>query len=212
VEEYRVYYKNLNFIYVLDSELKNSEKIEKVRKAFPEFPEISSPAKEVYILHDRTAALGISPSQIMCIFSGEETINTADIVEKLNKLSKLLNVKGPIRLGLKVEGFEKVDVSSRKLSLTAHKEEAEILEAVAIGYRFIINNAFVHGDIKIEPYLKDENQIYYDGLLQTIETIPFSETEKGFSDMFTLATEKAGKAAATLLGLKGAEREDQKLN
>ncbi len=207
-----MYFKNLNFIYVLDKEIKISEKIEKVRKAFPEFPEISNPANDVFIVHERNSALGMSPSQIMCIFSGEEKINITDIVENLNKLSKILNIKGQIRLGLKVEGFDKVDVSSRKLSLTAHKEEAEILDAVAVGYRFIINNTFVHGDVKIEPFLKDENQIFYDVLLQTIDTIPVSEAEKGFSDIFLLATEKAGKAAASLFCLKEEPKEDSKLN
>jgi hypothetical protein len=197
-----MFFKNLNFIYVIDGELKIGEKINNIREALPEFPEMNQPAKDVYILHNSKSALGLSLSQVMCIFSGEECINVNEIVPKLNKVLKILNIKGKIRLGLKVEGFKKVDLSSRELSLTAHKQEAEILGAVALGYRFIINNSFLHGDIKIEPYLKDEKQIFFDVLLQTINEISTGEAEQGFNDMFTLATEKAGTAATALFGLK----------
>lgn len=197
-----MFFKNLNFIYVLDSELKISEKIKKIREAVPEFPEMNQHGKDVYILHNGKSAIGLSASQFTFIFSGEENIDLKEIVTTLNKILKILNIKGKIRLGLKVEGFEKIDLSSRELSLSAHKQEAEILGAVALGYRFIIDNSFIHGDIKIEPYLKDEKQIFFDVVLQTIDQITTGEAEKGFSDMFTFATEKAMAAATLLFCLK----------
>ncbi len=194
-------YKNLNFIYVLENEIKMSEKITKIREALPEFPEIDQPGKDVFILHNRKSALGLSPSQVMCIFSGEENVSINEIVATLNKMLKILKIKGTIRLGLKIEGFEKIALSGRELSLSAHKQEAEILGAVALGYRFIINNSFIHGDVKIEPYLKDEKQIFFDVLLQTINQIATGEAEQGFREMFTLATEKAAAAAKPLFCL-----------
>jgi hypothetical protein len=197
-----MFFKNLNFIYVLDSEIKISEKIKKIREVVPEFPEMNQHGKDVYILHNGKSALGLSASQFTFIFSGEENININEIVTTLNKILKILNIKGKIRLGLKVEGFEKNDLSSREFSLAAHKPEAEILGAVALGYRFIINNSFIHGDIKIEPYLKDEKQIFFDVVLQTIDQITTGEAEQGFNDMFTLATEKAVAAATSLFCLK----------
>ncbi|MDD4345930.1 MAG: hypothetical protein PHZ11_03370 [Desulfitobacteriaceae bacterium] len=195
-------FKNLNFIYVLDSELKISEKIKKIREAVPEFPEMNQPGKDVYILHNGKSAIGLSTSQVTFIFSGEENIKVNEIVTTLNKILKILNIKGKIRLGLKVEGFEKIELSSGELSLAAHKQEAEILGAVALGYRFIINNSFIHGDIKIEPYLKDEKQIFFDVVLQTIDQITPAEAEKGFKEMFAFATEKSMAAATSLFCLK----------
>ncbi|MHB8125751.1 MAG: hypothetical protein ACYDEJ_08950 [Desulfitobacteriaceae bacterium] len=197
-----MHYKNLNFVYLVDLGTKLTGGISKIRKAFPEFSEMDNPAKGVYLLHKGALALGISPTQIMCVLSGEESININEIVNRLNKVLEVLDISGQIRLGLKVEGYEKVDISSKKLSLSAHKQEAEILGAVGIGYRFIINNSFVHGDIKIEPYLKDDKQILYDVLLQTLDGIPISEAEQGFHNLFVLATENSRKVSSTLFFLK----------
>lgn len=163
------------------------------------FPVFERPNENIVIFKRGLDGLFVAPEQITYITQGNSSeVNIPEIVESLKQAAELLEVSSRSAASIKFEANEDKleDIMAKSKELV--NEASEILGAIGVGFRFIINQEQFNGDVKIEPFIRDHQKLFYEVTLETNKVIDHSELTDIFNTMFEFGSNQAKKAADTL--------------
>jgi hypothetical protein len=195
-----MYLTNANFtIHKQIGEL-SKDAIIQLKTTFSEFPEVITPNPVTLILKKGAQAIVIAPDQISFVTAGSiEEINIEEIYMQLQKVNHLLNLSDKGVIALKFESLLPFIGNSMEKSIEAHQESAEMVSAIGIGYRFIVNKDNITGDVHIEPLIKDSSKLFFNVVLQSKDAVELSESIDYLRIMFEMGTTNSIEAARKLL-------------
>lgn len=194
-----MYIINSNFTLMKQIGDLSESRIEGLRQAFNEYPEVIRPNEHVIVFRKGTTALIVQPDQITCLVQGEVTeINVDNIVTQLLKANEVLGLSNRALVTTRFEATENTLDNIMEKSKVPVEASASELGASGVGYRFIINNSRYRGDLNVEPYIKDNQKIFYNVTLQSLDTVEVEQAPSLLEEMFSFGSEKAKQASRHL--------------
>lgn len=185
-----MYIINANITYNKPVGELSDNRIQQLKEELLDFPEITVQPNNV-IFKNGNKAIIVNPAQITYAANlGAEPINIEEIADYLNKINNKLGLSSQANIALTLEGLIEFGKSSFGLSLNHFQEEARILSAIGIGYRFMVDTGDFAGDIRIEPFLRDDNKIYAQSLLQNKTAIDINQAKNIVQKMYVIGTER----------------------
>ncbi|MBX9988606.1 MULTISPECIES: hypothetical protein [Priestia] len=198
-----MYVINSNFTIVKSIGDLSASRIGALKEALgSKFPEIIQPNEETLIFRRGVSALIISPDQIIYGTQGSvEEFKISDIADLLVATNEILGLSQKANaIAMRLEAIEDIQENALERSKSMLHEITDIFGANGVGYRFIIENDLYHGDINVEPFLKDNQKIFYGITLQSNST-ELSSLTTSLETLFTFGTEKAQAAASKIFSL-----------
>ena len=193
-----MYILNLNISYFKPVGEISDSRIQLLKEKLSAFPEIEKPAKDIIVFKSGNSGYAIHPGQITFIANGVAELKPDEVIDTLNTINETLGLSDEAKLLCVFEGISQCNGSSMSFSSEIHKTEAETLSAKGIGLRFMVETSVIKGDVRIEPFLKDENKIFYHTVLESKELISLSRTKEVLRDIINVATVKALEVSARL--------------
>lgn len=194
-------------MYILNSNISlikqigdiSGEKLRELKNAFSHYPETIMEQGRPLVFKKGLSALTVQGDQITYVTQGDpEDIDSEYIVQELEKLNEILNLPQEAVLVLRIEAIEKYNLNVLEKSLDVFDNSPNVLNAEGVGYRFIVNNDGFHGDIHIEPYLKDIEQAYFNVILQSNDNINISNASELLKKLFDFVIRNAKETADAL--------------
>lgn len=198
-----MYFLNSNFSIRKPIGTLTKSRVNSLKEFFSKiFPEVIQPSDEILIFKKGVTAFVISPDQITYTAQAEaDEIDLNEINEYLLKANEILELSEEGFALLRLEAIISVSENPLDKSKSHFMEVAENLDARGIGFRFIINNSSFHGDIHIEPYLKDIQKLFLKVILDTEENINLENFSEVINEMYLFGTQKAEFAAGKLFSI-----------
>ncbi|ARK28817.1 hypothetical protein [Halalkalibacter krulwichiae] len=179
---------NANFNFILN-EIKDFSvdklKLRSVLKDFPDFQEQNG----ALFFRGATDAVAIAPGQITYVYSGKlNNIDIQYIASILKDVNDLLEFEEVGRVELKMEGTDFVEQNSLQQSLNKFSVIQDDLPTYikGVGQRFIVNTEDYEGDLFLEPYIRNENNIFLRAQLLTYDVKNITEISKSISGMLDI--------------------------
>lgn len=201
-----MYIINSNFTILKQVGDLSDSRIGLLKQTFPEFPEVIKPNNHTLVFKKGGNALVISPDQIVFVANGDVSeVNTEEISNYLRRTNEVLGLSNNGRLILKYEGIDPIFDNAMEKSKEALSSvfESTDIDVQGIGYRFIVEKDSFNGDIHIEPYIKDNQKIFYNITLQSKEIINLDKLNEFIDVIFTYGNDKSKKAAEKIFSLRG---------
>ncbi|HDR6633182.1 TPA: hypothetical protein QCV53_001439 [Bacillus cereus] len=197
-----MYIINSNFVLGKPIGDLSETRISELKKKFGnEFPEVLRQNEQTIIFKRGVTALVVSSEQIVYVTQDNaENLDIKGISNLLLQVNEVLGLSQKAKITVSLEGTEMFEKNILEASKGILSEASEILHAEGIGCRFVIRQEKFRGDIHIEPYLKDNQKIFY-GIGFETEQVDLSEMEELFCSMFSYGTEKARDAARNIFSL-----------
>lgn len=157
----RVYLINANFALLKIVGDLSPDRRRQVEQAFPELHQMDLMGPG-FSLRSQSWAIVVIPTQILYVGSGDSAgITMQEVSDALLHAHEALGLAGPTGVSMKVEGLSNASAHSRlRVSTVPVINVAEQLGAKGVGYRFIIDTLEYKGDVRIEPYLRDDSRAY----------------------------------------------------
>lgn len=196
-----MYVVNSNFSLVKQVGDLSESRLNALKKNFYDtFPEIIRPNGETLILKKAASALIISNDRIVFATQGDlSNINGGNIAEILVKANEILELSPNSTIAVTIEAIDSVNENTLEKSKGYFGECSDMLSAYGIGYRFMIRNENkYHGDVHIEPYIKDAQKIFYLLNLLSTEHIHSNEIHVFIDDILSFLNEKVKSAASKI--------------
>lgn len=166
------------------------------------YPEFLKPNKETLLFKKGVSALVISPAQIICVNQGDVTdFNIEEITTSLAQVNEILGLSSKANFSMRFEATEATKENVFEKSKTHLEEVSTGLSPYGIGYRFMIDNDTFFGDIHIEPYIQDNQKVFFNVILESKDQMDIAESENLFNQMFLFGTENARSTARNLFSL-----------
>jgi len=185
-----MYALNLNFIMGFDNAIFNEQTLQKLRTEFNDYPLLETIQPGVWILKNANRFILLGPNQIAHGKSDHLTdININEIKSLFEKIIEVLEIQDKVKLIFTSEfisspfEYSILNKSIEKYNYTAPKN------TVGIGYRYIIQNEELTGEIKVEPFIREGNKVFYAINLESINTLSSIE----FTDMLLEVWAYTGK-------------------
>lgn len=157
----------------------NQEKINNLKKHFSFFPEfITNNPQQITI---RSANEGITidslSNVVVYFYNGDyDTLNYDSATEHVKNVLNIINLDTFGYLNIQFEGTEFKDGDTHKASIDAFDEFAFLNEDIkGIGLRLLLKDNVFSGEVKVEPYVKDSNRIFYQGVSASIDALNLEE-------------------------------------
>ncbi|MBN8236846.1 hypothetical protein JF544_16430 [Halobacillus kuroshimensis] len=196
-------------MYILNSNLTlftnvgdiSDARVKSLKDVFgPHFPEVERPNEGVIIFKKESKALYVDSKQITFIAKGNsEDFSVEEATNYLKQIFEILSLSPKSGVGIKFEGIENTNDNTIEKSKTHTKDAVEILGAEGVGFRFIIQKQDFAGNVFIEPYIKDNQKIFYNIELESRERVSHAQLDQLVETMFNQGTKDAEDAARTLL-------------
>lgn len=194
-----MYIINSNLVFSKQIGEISNEKLNELKKAFSNYPEIITQQGQPLVFKKGVNAIVVQGNQIAFVSQGEPNeIDIEYMVNELIKVNSILNLPMESGLSLSFEAIENYDFSIMKKSGEKFQNAIEKLDAVGVGQRFIINNDKINGDVYIEPYVKDINKAFFNVNLQTKNIISTDKSYDLLKELFDFAVTNVEKVADEL--------------
>lgn len=163
-----MYLINSNLAFIKSVGAISESSMSELRGRLIEFPIMESPSQSVRIFRGARGLLVVQPNQIIVARSSiEGDLDLSDDLSTLTSVNTFLKLTEQVLVVLSVEGLVPANGSGKQKTLRSFVDAAQRLRATGIGYRFMVEDEDVNGDVRIEPYLVDDSNIYYQVQLQT---------------------------------------------
>lgn len=171
-----MYALNLNCIMGIETARFNEQTLQKLRSEFNDFPILETLQPNVWILKNGNRFILLAPNQIACGKSDHLTaINIDEIKTFFKKIIEVLEIKEKVKLIFTSEIISS-PIENSILNKSIEKFNYEKPKnTVGIGYRYIIQNDQLTGEIRVEPFIKEENKVFYALNLESKNTLPVSQ-------------------------------------
>ncbi|PHA31847.1 hypothetical protein COF06_28520 [Bacillus wiedmannii] len=198
-----MYIMNSNFALVKQiGDLSESRINELVSRFNSRFPEIVRPNEQSIIFKRGVTAVGISPDQIVYMAQDNaDRLNSDEIFDLLLEINDVLGLSHKARIVVNMEGTERFERNILEKSRGILGDASDILQADTIGFRFVLTQELFRGDILIEPYLKDNQSVYYAMAFETQQIDLSDDAKKVLGTIFTYSIEKSKEAARNIFSL-----------
>lgn len=164
------------------------------------FPNTERPNENMILFKKGLDGLFIAPDQITFITQGNsEEMNVLEISETMKEICEVLNVSNRSGASIKFEGTEDRQDDMMLKTKEFVNQASEVLDASGVGFRFIINHSSFNGDVRIEPFVRDNHKLFYEVTLETTKVFDHSQLNDNLNEMFDYGTTKAKSAANTLI-------------
>lgn len=194
---------NSNFALVKQvGDLSESRINELMTRFNSRFPEIVRPNEQNIIFKRGVTGIGISPDQIVYMTQDNaDRLNSEEIFDLLLEINDVLGLSRKARMVVNMEGTERFEGNILEKSRGILGDASDILQADAIGFRFVLTQELFRGDILIEPYLKDNQSVYYGMAFETQQIDLSDDAKKVLGAIFTYGIEKSKEAARNIFSL-----------
>ncbi|EOO75485.1 hypothetical protein IIC_02322 [Bacillus cereus VD021] len=198
-----MYIMNSNFALVKQvGDLSESRINELMTRFNSRFPEIVRPNEQNIIFKRGVTGIGISPDQIVYMTQDNaDRLNSEEIFDLLLEINDVLGLSRKARMVVNMEGTERFEGNILEKSRGILGDASDILQADAIGFRFVLTQELFRGDILIEPYLKDNQSVYYGMAFETQQIDLSDDAKKVLGAIFTYGIEKSKEAARNIFSL-----------
>lgn len=194
-----MYILNANFYLLKQIGDISQEKLNELKSAFRDYPEITAESGQSLVFKKGISAIVIQGNQLTYVTQGEPSeVNLQHIIQELTKLNEILNLPHESPIGLRMEAIKDYDINVMDKSLEISNINSKPLGADGIGYRFIINNEKFHGDVYIEPFLKDKQRAFFNVILNSSTHINVNNANDFLNDLFNFAVESVKEVADDL--------------
>lgn len=165
-----------------------------------EFPEINRPNSNIIIYKNGLSGIVITPEQLTYIYQGNyEDIDLEYVANQLLKVSDILRVSSRVNIEIKAELTDETNVNTMEKSKTFVEEAANILESRGVGFRFMIDQPSFGGDIFIEPFVQDNQKVFYNIVLRAKNVVEQSNVKSTLIELLDFGVIQGRDAAKTLL-------------
>lgn len=199
-----MYIINSNFNLIKQIGDLSTSRIQALKSALNEdFPEIIQPNPQTIIFKRGVKALVVSPEQIVYLTQGVEVgdLNLEQISSLLTRTNEILGLSDSAIIQLRLELSESTIENLLEKSKSLLTEAAGLLDAYGIGYRFMVTNSNFHGDVHIEPYIKDNQKVYYNLVLESHGQKSIGELNDLLNEMITFGIRNSKEAAKNIFSL-----------
>ncbi|NEX77363.1 hypothetical protein G4Z05_00400 [Bacillus thermocopriae] len=199
-----MYFINFNFTLIKPIGSLSESRIGILKNMFSDnFPEIIQPADNTIIFRKGATALIISPDQIVFAFQGNENeINFEEITSTLVHTNEALGLSNKAIIIQRLEAIESIKVNSLEKSKEIIKDFNDSQNVDGVGLRLIITtHPNFHGDIRVEPFIKDANKVFYQVALDSRGEILISDAKEKFKEMYNFSIQKAREVSKNLFSI-----------
>ncbi|TBL14516.1 hypothetical protein EYB35_08405 [Bacillus paranthracis] len=198
-----MYIMNSNFALVKQiGDLSDSRINELMTRFNSRFPEIVRPNDKSIIFKRGVTGIGVSPDQIVFMTQDNaDRLNSNEIFDLLLEINDVLGLSRKAHMVVNMEGTERFERNIHEKSRGILGDASDILQADTIGFRFVLTQELFRGDILIEPYLKDNQSVYYGMAFETQQIDLSEDAKKVLEAIFTYGIEKSKEAARNIFSL-----------
>ncbi|MGP9039830.1 hypothetical protein [Cytobacillus kochii] len=181
-----MYFINTNFSVIKPIGSLSENRISMIKsKLSIKFPEILKPNPNTLIFRRGASALIITHEQLtFATQSDESEIKINELSSDILAVYEALELSNEGIITLKLEGIEDRSYDTLETSKNILGTFLDKHKFQGVGYRFMINNDFLQGDIHVEPYIKDKQKIFFNIVLETKGTANISDVESIFNKMY----------------------------
>lgn len=175
----------------------SDSKVDILKQTLNDYLEINRPNPQTITFRNGSSILTVQPNLIFftAIEKDASEINIENISNELIKVKNSLGLSQPYQIQMILEGIEKSQENIMGKSKVPIPEAAKALDAVGIGYRFILNYNDFTGNAHINPYIEDKQKIIYNVDFLSKKTYQNEDMKSIFNQLFTLATSNTQEAA-----------------
>lgn len=194
---------NSNFALVKQiGDLSDSRINELMTRFNSRFPEIVRPNDKSIIFKRGVTGIGVSPDQIVFMTQDNaDQLDSNEIFDLLLEINDVLGLSRKAHMVVNMEGTERFERNIHEKSRGILGDASDILQADTIGFRFVLTQELFRGDILIEPYLKDNQSVYYGMAFETQQIDLSEDAKKVLEAIFTYGIEKSKEAARNIFSL-----------
>ncbi|HDR7493081.1 hypothetical protein PDK93_21930 [Bacillus cereus] len=198
-----MYIMNSNFALVKQiGDLSDSRINELMTRFNSRFPEIVRPNDKSIIFKRGVTGIGVSPDQIVFMTQDNaDQLDSNEIFDLLLEINDVLGLSRKAHMVVNMEGTERFERNIHEKSRGILGDASDILQADTIGFRFVLTQELFRGDILIEPYLKDNQSVYYGMAFETQQIDLSEDAKKVLEAIFTYGIEKSKEAARNIFSL-----------
>jgi len=177
----------------------SASKFNEIRAIFRDFPEVSTENGQL-VFRKGLNLLAVQGNQIVYATQGNvEDVNISNAVEYLTRLTNALDSPTVNPFAMNFEILDQYDYNTMEKSRAILQEVSDSIDAAGLGFRFILNpNPDFFGEIRIEPYINETTQAYYQVTLQTQKNIDIVDSHDLINRMFEHGIDIARKASEKL--------------
>jgi hypothetical protein len=156
----------------------------------------------VLVFKKGTSILLISPAQLVFIYQGDlSDLDASFVANTLQIANDVLGLSSESKVAIKMEITDITNQNTMEASKNFYPEIVNDLDASGMGLRFMINTASFHGDIHVEPYIKDNHRYFLNVVLESKTDVGNDNLHTYISDIMSFGVNKGSDAAKRAFSL-----------
>lgn len=163
----------------------NQECFEKVKLVFEDYPEVENTVPDLLILRNGSQFISLAPKKISFGKKSDLTqIGIDEVISVFDKIINVLEIHDSVKLSVSsdiISSPKEGSISNKSLKIQIPRPK----DSIAIGLRYLIFNEVIFGEIRIEPYFKDTQKVFYSINLDSRSEMPFDSAEFIFKEFWS---------------------------